>query len=254
MAEELPSVLILGAAQVGKRTLTQRLLQAAGSSGRGGDTNAAPTDSTDYAPCAGSYLLHLDTKYYTADAYINIVNLDAYQQQEQQQQQQQQQQQRQQQQKNGQQQELCGAEAVILVCDATNPSTFAAARRWAAAVDSSGAGVRLLIANKADAAPRAAAGGSGAALPEAAGWCLDEGFEYVEAAAGAPAADAALALDGDRQGVVRVLEALQAHMWPGLALKPAPPGIGGRGGGGNGDGARAAAAVQQAAENEGDDT
>ena len=50
-------------------------------------------------------------------------------------------------------------------------------------------------------------------------WCLQNMWEYCEACPADPQADALLVVDGSAQGVQRVLEALQAHMWPGLTLK-----------------------------------
>ena len=44
----------------------------------------------------------------------------------------------------------------------------------------------------------------------------------MEAAADAPSVDARLELEGDAQGVARVREALEAHMWPGLVRKARP--------------------------------
>ncbi|KAG2437530.1 hypothetical protein HYH02_011173 [Chlamydomonas schloesseri] len=85
--------------------------------------------------------------------------------------------------------------------------------------------VKLLIGTHADAlAPTA---GSAAELEtaeqptwfqEAADWSIKHGFELIICCPTAPTVDAALALDGDRQGVARVVEALQAHMWPNLEL------------------------------------
>ena len=54
-------------------------------------------------------------------------------------------------------------------------------------------------------------------------------WEYCEACPADPQADALLVVDGNAQGIPRVLEALQAHMWPGLTLKV------GRGGRASGD-------------------
>ena len=50
-------------------------------------------------------------------------------------------------------------------------------------------------------------------------WCQQNMWEYCEACPADPQADALLAVDGSAQGVQRILEALQAHMWPGLTLK-----------------------------------
>ncbi|KAK9906426.1 hypothetical protein WJX75_001640 [Coccomyxa subellipsoidea] len=54
---------------------------------------------------------------------------------------------------------------------------------------------------------------------EAQDWCCEHLFEYIEVSAADEEADESLQLDGDPQGVKRVLEALEAHTWPGLRLK-----------------------------------
>ncbi len=52
----------------------------------------------------------------------------------------------------------------------------------------------------------------------------------VQVSAADEAADQSLLLDGDPQGVKRVLEALEAHTWPGLQLKPTHDGASSNGG------------------------
>lgn len=194
--DQLPSILVVGAPQVGKITVIKQLQPA----------SAAPkpvvhsTASCGEARLAGACQLRLDTKYYTADAAVHISTIASKQRQPQ------------------EHQQLLQHEAVVIVCDANDPASFDLAQRWASAHDTSAAEVRLLVANKVDQMPAHAS----AALPAAAGWCLDQGFEYIEAAAGAPGVDASLSIDGDTQGMARVREALEAHMWPGLVRKPGP--------------------------------
>jgi hypothetical protein len=49
---------------------------------------------------------------------------------------------------------------------------------------------------------------------------VEHQLEYVEVCCTDAGADAELALeDGERQGVARVVEAMHAHMWPGLVRK-----------------------------------
>ncbi len=195
---------------MGKSTLIQALCSNDSSStttaGRAAAAAAAAT-APPPARAAPQQVLHLDTKYYTADAAVRVRSLHD---------------------DDEQQEEADEPDAVVLVFAAADAASLAAAQRWAAARTAPAADVQLLVANKCDALVSRPAGGAaaereglygGAAVPAAAAWCLDNGFEYVEAAAGAPAADAALCLDGDRQGVARVREALEAHAWPGLSLK-----------------------------------
>lgn len=218
---EQGSVVFVGAPQVGKYTLIRQLHPDAGPKA------AAPTEQCANTARAAVYPLHLDTKYYTADILAHSVTLDHNDLQQQQTEEPAQQ-----------------HDAIVLVCGADDPATFTRVRQWAEANGASGAAICLLVVNKADKELDGSGGGGGdpsggegrAVLPAGAEWCLDHGFEYVEAAAGAPVLDAALSLDGDRQGVARVREALEAHMWPGLELKQQL-------GAGKGPGAPAAAAA-----------
>jgi len=50
-------------------------------------------------------------------------------------------------------------------------------------------------------------------------WCLENGFEYVEASVGSEELDESLTLYGDKQGVSRLVEVLHCHRWPGQTLK-----------------------------------
>ncbi|KAK9706441.1 hypothetical protein RND81_07G124800 [Saponaria officinalis] len=50
-------------------------------------------------------------------------------------------------------------------------------------------------------------------------WCMERNIEYVEACASNVDFDKCLSVDGDSQGVERLLGALSAHMWPGMVLK-----------------------------------
>ncbi|XP_073002597.1 uncharacterized protein [Typha latifolia] len=50
-------------------------------------------------------------------------------------------------------------------------------------------------------------------------WCIQNNIEYIEACASNADFDKCLSIDGDIQGVERLLGALSAHMWPGMILK-----------------------------------
>jgi hypothetical protein len=167
------------------------------------------------APCTADYTLRLDTKYYTADVAVRALSM---------------------QQQDTQQQLHADAweqlQALVLVFDASDEGSFSSVRSWADTRDTDSIEVKLLVANKVDTlqqqSPTASSTDAAAAcrtqwLQESMSWCVDEGFEYVEAAAGKPAVDAALQLDGEQQGVARVRAALEAHMWPGLVQKDWQP-------------------------------
>uniref|UniRef100_A0A0E0DHP6 Uncharacterized protein n=1 Tax=Oryza meridionalis TaxID=40149 RepID=A0A0E0DHP6_9ORYZ len=50
-------------------------------------------------------------------------------------------------------------------------------------------------------------------------WCIEHNIEYVEACASNADFDKCLSVNGDSQGLERLLGALSAHMWPGMILK-----------------------------------
>lgn len=128
-------------------------------------------------------------------------------------------------------------EAVVVVFNASDESSFEAVKAWTAKHDTEDAGVRLAVATHADellpppANPSATsdAPATSAGLPQEAvrpAW-LDAAiehftlqcFEYIECCSTDPEVDALLRLDGDIQGIARILDALHSHMWPGLTRK-----------------------------------
>jgi hypothetical protein len=196
-----PACLIVGAPAVGKFTLIRAL-------------QLSPELK---APSPADYTVRLDTKYYTADVAVRALTT---------------------QQQDKQKQLHADAweqlQALVLVFDASSEASFTSVRSWAETRDTDSIEVKLLVANKVDrlqqqslTASSTAAGAAAACrtqwLQDVMSWCVDQGFEYIEAAAGNPAVDAALQLDGEPQGVARVLAALQAHMWPGLVQKDWQP-------------------------------
>jgi hypothetical protein len=194
-----PACLIVGAPGVGKFTLIRAL-------------QLSPELK---APSPADYTVKLDTKYYTADVAVRALTT---------------------QQQEKQQQLHADAwehlQALVLVFDASSEASFTSVCSWAETRDTDSIEVKLLVANKGDTLQQqstssTAAGAAAASrtqwLQDVMSWCVDQGFEYIEAAAGNPAVDAALQLDGEQQGVARVLAALQAHMWPGLVQKDWQP-------------------------------
>lgn len=191
-----PTCLFVGAPDVGKFTLIRALQPC----------------TEPKSPSPANYSLRLDTKYYTADVAVRAITT----------------------QQQDQQQQLPPdaweqLQALVLVFDANSQASFASVQSWANARDTDSIEVKLLVANKADSLQQHSAAGASALscrpqwLQEAMAWCVDEGYEYVEAAAGKPAVDVALQLDGEQQGAARVLAALQAHMWPGMVKKDWQP-------------------------------
>ena len=196
----LPVIALLGGPQVGKATLLQRI--------------------TSSQACSTSGVWHIDTKYYTATASLATArDLE-----------------------DGRR--LAAAcEALVLVFDASQEASFQAVREWESLLEADCAEVRLCIANKADKLASAAGGTRAPWLQAASQWCADHLYEYVEVrlatltwaarkhsvsyltcsnmqvSAADAEADAQLILDGETQGVPRIVAALEAHTWPGLRLK-----------------------------------
>lgn len=180
-----PTCLLVGAPGVGKYTLIKSLQQ----------------HPQDQKTSSGTYSLRLDTKYYTADVTAQAV---------------------------GTQHQLSSStqlEALVLIFESSKQASFDKIRNWADEQDTESIEVKLVVANKADMQQQASGSRSRPAwLDDAMSWCYDGGYEYIEAAAEHPKVDAQLQLDGEQQGVARVLAALQAHMWPGMLQKNWAPG------------------------------
>ena len=177
--------------------------------GAGGDpTSAAPPA----AAAATIFDWQLDTRYYTADACFELRHVEHA---------------------AGISLDSNAYEAVLLLFDAAQRASF---DRLAAWWESAGGG-------DADLSVRlAVAGGSGGAsapqpwLSAAEEWCAGQLVELVEFEAAPGAAQHPAASREGAVGVARVREALEAHMWPGMQLKPSPR---------HGGASAAAAAAQQ---------
>ncbi|GJS53071.1 GTP binding protein [Tanacetum coccineum] len=131
--------------------------------------------------------------------------------------------------------------ALVMVFDLNNLSTFSELKKWVSGNNIQNFDILLCIGNKADLVPGHAAHveyrrrqlnldeSSDFGISETEGtsllgdddssletkrscmdWCLEHNIEYIEAC---------LSVDGDSQGVERLLGALSAHMWPGMVLK-----------------------------------
>lgn len=121
-----------------------------------------------------------------------------------------------------------GWEALVLTFDATQPASFASVQRWYEEAGSGGdddLGVTLAVGTGA-----AAGDARPAWLQQAEDWCAEQLVEYVETGYmgdeevedAAAAASAGSGAEEGATGVRRIREALHAHMWPGMQLKPSP--------------------------------
>ncbi|KAG0627384.1 hypothetical protein M758_2G196800 [Ceratodon purpureus] len=225
-----PSVVIVGPRNVGKHSILKRLLAK---------EELLKDDSSSDSTCHG---WRIDTKYYTADVCIWTARLDALDSKD-----------------NGPA-PLEHCEALLMVFDLSDASTFEKLQQWVEASDLTPYEVQICVGNKADRLPshfghieyrrRLMKRGESSSDPhpefmdfgidrtEGSGllaeeedddpelrrracteWCTERGIEYIEACAINEVFDKCMSVDGDLQGVPRILDALSAHMWPGLVMK-----------------------------------
>ncbi|CAM6118275.1 unnamed protein product [Calypogeia fissa] len=226
-----PSVLVVGSPAVGKRSLVSRLIARGRSVKVTSETGAIGHGWT------------IDTKYYTANVTMwmarlghptleDIASINS---------------------------EFGRCEALVMVFDLSNPTSFEELQEWATKLDLGNFEILLCIGNKADRVPEHFAhaeyrrkvqkrgesssdphpefwdfgisrtDGTGLLEEESVSaedrrrscieWCSDNGFEYIEACAIDEIFDECMTVDGDLQGVARIDGALSAHMWPGLVMK-----------------------------------
>ncbi|XP_035837809.1 uncharacterized protein LOC110897414 [Helianthus annuus] len=214
-----PGVLIIGSSGVGKRTLLSRLL------------SIDFEDDSDSSSDILAYGWTINTKYYTADVSMWMAHLfNEF--------------------------SITGTPmlnqvaALVMVFDLNNMSSFSELKKWVSCNDIRNFDILLCIGNKADLVPGHSAHieyrrhllnldeSSECGISETEGssllgdeessmdvkrsymeWCLEHNIEYIEACASNPRFDKCLSVDGDSQGVERLLGALSAHMWPGMVLK-----------------------------------
>lgn len=226
-----PSVVIVGPPTVGKHSILKRLVAK---------EELLKDDSSSDSTCHG---WTIDTKYYTADVCIWTARLDALVSKD-----------------NGPP-PLEHCEALLMVFDLSDATTFEKLQQWVEASDLTPYEVQMCVGNKADRLPshfghveyrrRLMKRGESSSDPhpefmdfgidrtEGSGllaeeeddddpelrkracieWCTERGIEYIEACAINEAFDKCMSIDGDLQGVPRILDALSAHMWPGLVMK-----------------------------------
>ncbi|CAH1437103.1 unnamed protein product [Lactuca virosa] len=214
-------VLVIGSSGVGKRTLLSRLL------------SVDFEDDSDSSSEVLAYGWTINTKYYTADVSMwmahlfnefSITGVPMFDQ----------------------------ITALVMVFDLNNQSSFSELKKWVSCNDIGKFDILLCIGNKADLVVGHSAHieyrrhvlnqsseygieeteGSSLLEDESSSssssleikkscmeWCLEHNIEYIEACASNPQFDKCLSVDGDSQGVERLLGALSAHMWPGMILK-----------------------------------
>ncbi|KAI7844169.1 hypothetical protein COHA_002304 [Chlorella ohadii] len=193
---EAGRILLVGDSAVGKH----QLLAAIGAS-------PASEQSGSAAAVAADALLRLDTKYYTADAHVELRHIDQC----------------------ASLQLSDGAyETVLLVFDASRQPSFEAVQAWFEGAGGAAADlpIRLAVATGLHRLTRRSDGHVDKPLwlAEAEEWCAEQLMEFVEVGEEAAREETAEAARGGEgaSGAARVREALEAHMWPGMRLKAAP--------------------------------
>lgn len=130
---------------------------------------------------------------------------------------------------------LDGAEAVVLLLDATNTPAWTTelAAAWKELLLEKEPTTGLCVINKADLATASDAAAYAGWVEGLLAWSLDAGVELVEAAASGASFTPAREEEDERSatGVARVHEALQSTMWNGMRRRGGGGGGGGAGGG-----------------------
>lgn len=223
--EKRPGILIVGSPNVGKRSLLSRLLSV--------DFEDASDSSSDVL----KYGWTINTKYYTADVSVWMAELNEDL-------------------SIGSVPNYDELAALVMVFDLNDLSSLAVLKDWVSCTDIQKFDILLCIGNKVDLLPGHPAhveyrrclqklentsfdpDFSDFGISETEGvsllgdedssldiktacweWCTEHGIEYIEACATNMVFDKCLCIDGDSQGVERLLGALSAHMWPGMILK-----------------------------------
>nr|KAJ0222646.1 hypothetical protein LSAT_V11C200076630 [Lactuca sativa] len=209
-----PGVLVIGSSGVGKRTILSRLL------------SVDFEDDSDSSSEVLAYGWTINTKYYTADVSMWMAHLfNEF--------------------------SITGVPMFDQITALVMQSSFSELKKWVSRNDIGKFDILLCIGNKADLVVGHSAHieyrrhvlnqsseygieeteGSSLLEDESSSsssleikkscmeWCLEHNIEYIEACASNPQFDKCLSVDGDSQGVERLLGALSAHMWPGMILK-----------------------------------
>ncbi|CAN1256478.1 hypothetical protein LINPERPRIM_LOCUS9333 [Linum perenne] len=233
--ESRPGILIVGSSGVGKRTVLSRLLSL---------------DLDDDLDSDSQLLVRgwtIDTKYYAADVSVWVAHLtDGF--------------------RIENFPDRRRLAALVMVFDATDPSSLASVQDWVSSTDIHEFEILLCVGNKVDLVSghpvhqeyrrrlmrrqqklkleQSSTCEFGITETEGTNlldekeeeeeeeeehssqirkscleWCTERNIEYIEACASNPEFDKCLSVDGDSQGIERLLGALSAHMWPGMVLK-----------------------------------
>ena len=192
VAESAPALVVVGESDGGGLALLSTLVL-----GPRGGSEAANGASPIEGP--GPHALRLDTKYYTVDVAATVHTLPD---------------------EDAAGDEAFGErpEAVVAVFDPTRDGSFAKVTGWCQARDDSWSPeIRLLVCRYPT---KGAMDAESASSADAADdWAVENGYEAVAVIASGGDDDEALELRGDEQGMRRVRAAIEAHAWPGLAMK-----------------------------------
>jgi hypothetical protein len=115
--------------------------------------------------------------------------------------------------------ECQGCEAVVLVFDPRSQAAFKQVQAWWGAVEEQSAEIQLVVAVFEDAAEYLSTQPRQQWLQAAEDWCGEQMVEYVELCSSSPGAARVQGSEEGKQGLARLVEALQSHMWPSAEMR-----------------------------------
>jgi hypothetical protein len=105
-------------------------------------------------------------------------------------------------------------EAMVMVFDPAKQETFKQVQAWYQKRDNYTAEIRLVVAMYEDTHEYMREGSRQQWLQAAEDWCTEQMIEYVELCSVSPDTVRSHSSEEGAQGLARVVEALQSHMWP----------------------------------------
>jgi hypothetical protein len=111
-------------------------------------------------------------------------------------------------------------EAMVMVFNPAKVETFKQVQAWYQKSDDRPSEIKLVVAMYEDAHEYMREGSRHDWLQAAEDWCTEEMIEYVELCSTKPEAVRSQSSEEGAQGLARVVEALQSHMWPSAEMRP----------------------------------